>query len=298
MKHPIIAGSTDQSNLPQSNGPQSNEPDTLVWIGERDTLEFQEAYRYCESKVGQLAFRHSIDDALLRPASSVGRIIVARQTRRLLSADGIDQLTRSYPRASWLQLSGPLRSGCSHRMQGAPDAVGCSWHQWNQVLPRWLAVDRPTLRAESVPRTEFTTPTEPSTPASVVVVSQSVAAADPLMDWVVSLGATAIWSRGSDPFRVRNFDAVWWDDSAAPPATSVVWRQRIEACGSPSTHCRHAWFVNAPQFQCCQQAKLGGVDRILGKPFDIRCLAELLRPKETVIADRELTRLGRARLAA
>ena len=56
---------------------QLESPGTLIWIGERETIEFTEAFRFCEQVVPQMALRRNLAEAVSRPAQMVDRIVFA-----------------------------------------------------------------------------------------------------------------------------------------------------------------------------------------------------------------------------
>ncbi len=278
--------------IAQSHVETSKDQPTLLWIGDRASPEFQAAYQFCEANVAQLAMRRDVDEAVSRPAHAVGRILLARGTRQPLPTAGMNRLLRCYRQASWLQLRGTLCEGDRTGQSDLFDGVDCYWHQWNQTLPRWLHPCGTSARIETSPMIIG------QRPASVAVIAASIAAADPLMELIVSRGATAIWCRGPDAFRVRSVGAVWWDDSVARPASRTVWQQRIASCAAESTKCQHAWLVNSPRIECYRQARSGGVNMIVSKPFDIDCLAESLATGQTITEQREGSGSSRSLIAA
>ncbi len=239
------------SNIDRTTG-------TLMWIGRRDVAEFQDAYRFCESVASQMAYREDVDQAIGRPAGMVGSVIIARDHGPAITAEQFARLQHSAGQAKWLELMGRLCQAAPTQSQSLPDVARCRWHRWNQVLPKWLSGQgETTMNADS------------GTKTSVAIIAASFAAADPLMDLAVSQGATAVWCRQPDPFRVRGVDVVWWDDSVARHSTTSLWQQRIADCGTTSAGCRHVWLANAQRVECHRQASQGGVDLVLSKPFDV-----------------------------
>jgi hypothetical protein len=255
-----------------SNIDPSDRAGTLVWIGDREATEFQEAYRFCEQNVPQMAVRRDLADAIARPAYLVDRIVFARVSRRPITAAEVNELTATYPQASGLQLRGPLCEGDRHDRVWAGQR--CGWHEWNQVLPGWLREP-----AASVPYDGDRIST------SVAVVAASLAAADPLLDLIAGEGATAIWCPRPDAIRVRGVHAVWWDDSIAGPATASEWQRRLASSGANPDRCKHVWLVNGPRREACLGARQGGVSLVLGKPFRIACLADALATRDVVVSD-------------
>ena len=251
---------------------QPQRPGTLIWIGDRETTEFREAYRFCEDNVPQLALRRDLTDAVARPAGLVDRIVLARGWRHPITSTEVNALIATYPQASGLQLRGPLCEGDRHDHAWAGER--CGWQEWNQVLPGWL---RGPMVTEVNDGDRTTT--------SVAVVAATLASADPLMDVIVGEGATAIWCPRPDAMRVRGVHAVWWDDSIAGPATACEWQQRLAGSGAAPDRCQHVWLVNGPRRAACTSARQGGVSLVLGKPFRIACLAETLATRDGGVSD-------------
>lgn len=249
-----------------------DQPGTLIWIGDRDTVEFQPAYGFCEENVPQMAVRRDLADAVARPACLVDRIVFARASRHPITAANVNALTELYPQASGLQLRGPLCEGDRHDHAWAGER--CGWHDWQQVLPGWLRGSTVTATSDG-----------DQSATSVAVVAASLASADPLMDVIVGEGATAIWCPRPDAIRVRGVHAVWWDDSIAGPATASEWRQRLACSGANLQRCKHVWLVNGPRRAASLAACQGGVSLVLGKPFRLGCLAEALATRDVVVGD-------------
>lgn len=247
-----------------------------MWVGARDRPEFQDAYLFCEQHAAQLALRRDLDDALARPAASVERIVLLRQTREEQDRPREEQLVERYPEASIVQLLGPL---CAGESPGSLEPFGSKrfyWHQANQVLPGWFRTGRVADRAVNSVR------------RSVAVIASTESAAQPLLDLAASAGASAVWCRRGDRFRIRNVELFWWDDSAAPPASGEVWRERIAAVAGPvtavvgganaTTYCvqRHAWLAGGPTAAQCREAREAGVDAVITKPAQIEPLLDMI----------------------
>ena len=257
----------------------SQTPGTLMWVGDRRRAEFREAYAYCEQHAAQLASRRDLAEALARPAAAVERVVIARPTRLEPARQLQQELAAQYPSASVVHLLGPL---CAGESPSQLEPLGTSrfyWHQANQVLPKWLgASQRDAVSADSPRR-------------SVAVIAATESAAEPLLDLAASAGATAVWCRRADRFRIRNVDLVWWDDSAAPAVPVETWRQRLAtvsaaapawriggevAPGAPAQQVRHAWLVGGPTLRQCRQAGEAGVQTILTKPAQIGPLLSMI----------------------
>lgn len=267
-------------------GPLPAVPGTLVWVGDRNLDEFLEAYRFCENRVAQIAVRRDLWDAVRRPASSVRRVIVTRDSRRPLDDDAFRELRRAYPSACFLELMGPLcGDGVAKVAPGQP--VHIHWHQANQILPGWLqaadaAWDGPWARCGPgdgrSERGDSRREGGDSVARSVAVVAAVAANAEPLMDVAAAAGKVAVWCRHPDSFRLRNVDVVWWDDSATGRMGGDEWHRRMLAMRSAkmSDPQRHAWLVTAPNIEHCRTAYDAGVELILTKPARIEPLLAML----------------------
>lgn len=239
---------------------------TLMWIGDFKSPEFGEAYQHCLAQVAQFALRRNFDDALCRPAAQVRCILIAQATRRPLDRRCLELLREAYPEASFLNLQGTLCEGMREPADAVFDGNRHYWHRWNQVLPDWLS--RCGVAHDSLTRLNC---------RSVAVLTSSFGAGEPLMELAESAGATAVWCRRPDAHRVRNVDAVWWDDTVASPTSSDRWRERIAAFGGSGTRtAHHAWIVNAPRLEAQRQAIDGGIDLVVSKPHRIDCLLATL----------------------
>ena len=239
-----------------------------MWVGERASPEFADAYRLCESRVAQVAVRRDLGDALNRPAAMVQRILVTRSTRTEFDRDSMQQLAALYPCAEILQLLGSLCSGEAHGRAERFASERFYWHQANQVLPEWL---------ESCGFSD-----EPSAAIpvrSVAVVASTLSDAQPLLEIAAAAGVVAIWCRQPEFQRTRNIDVVWWDETAARPTSVAVWRQRLrqtDSGWSPPTGQRHAWLVSQPSSQHWRNAHEAGVELIVTKPGRIEPLYQML----------------------
>lgn len=247
---------------------------TLMWIGQRDHIEFKEVFRRCESQVSQLALRRDLGDAILRPASDVAGIIVTRQTRTAARIDLLNVLAKSYPDASLVQLLGAMCQGerPRHREPFAEKILYC--HQADQFLPQWLE------------NCSFAATTVDTAAKSVAIVTQSAQIAEPLMDLASSIGAAAFWCRQPSASIARNLDAVWWDDSAADGGTAAQWKERLASVTSQSKkQPTHVWLTNYPRTQLANAAYNAGVDFVISKPLKIASLLQTIHPAQNAVAD-------------
>ena len=240
---------------------------TLMWVGERSRPEFRGVFATCEAEVAQLALRSDVHDALSRPASDVACIIVTRQTRNSFHLEDLETLALEYPDAMLIQVLGSL---CEGERPRAIEPFGdhtVYWHQCNQFLPDWLRECGFVARANSKPVN------------SIAIVADTIQIADPLMELAASYGAAAFWCRQPYTLVARNFDAVWWDDSIATPATEQHWRDRIGAMTSKSSsQVAHAWLVSCPRIECVTAAQQAGVGLVVSKPANIDALLQTIAP--------------------
>lgn len=245
---------------------------TLLWVGDRDLPEFSDAYRYCESAVSQLAYRRDLGDAMRRPADAVRRIVITSPTRTRLDDPLLRDVCREYPAAEAVRLLGPLALGGKRDGGGSTRSQALPWHQAATFLVDWLgpaAADDPkrVVGDRSSDRSRC-----------VAIVAAGVIQAEPLLELAASAGAAAVWCRQPDPFRVRNIEIVWWDESAAPAETPAGWQRRFDdLAGFDRLGAkRHAWCVASPHLSDCRAARDAGVERIVVKPGRIGPLVEML----------------------
>ena len=253
-----------------------NAAGTLMWIGQRDHIEFKNIFRQCESQVPQLALRRDLSDAILRPASHVAGIIVTRQSRKSPRIDLLNMLVESYPDASLVQLLGSMCQGERPRQHEPFGSQILYWHQADQFLPQYLSHCAITARSTRL------------TAKSVAVVTQSAQIAEPLMDLASSVGAAAFWCRQPNPRVARNLDAVWWDDSAVNGGNCESWKRRLATInpvnisesksGQSPNKPTHVWLTNYPRTQLANAAYSAGVDYVISKPAKIDALLQTIQP--------------------
>jgi hypothetical protein len=242
---------------------------TLLWIGEREAVNFRDAYQYCEASVSQLAFRSTLQDASVRPASDVRRIIVARVDRTPISTEEIEPVARRHDGASWMAIEGPLCGGATRRLLNQPLREFCYLHQWRQSLPSWIS-HRQKPSSTSQPGV--------STGLSLAIIASNYEVASSLMDLADSCGCVSAWFRSPHPSRMRNFDNVWWDDSVATEATMGQWQQnsRLAQSSAFRRESKHVWLTNSTCSSVIQHALAAGVACVMTKPFRIDALLETL----------------------
>lgn len=234
---------------------------TLLWIGPRNGGEFAPPHRFCETTASQIAWRPSIQVALRRPASDVRCIVIAQDNRASISEVSLASLAKLYPDASRLNLLGSMCEGVCRYPVAYFGGDRHYWHRWNQILPDFVrscgVVDQSGRRA-----------------TSVLILASRFTDAETLLDLAESTGATAVWSRSSDTMRVRNVDAVWWDESVVTATTAETWMARTRAIGNSAA--RHAWIASGIRADQWNAAIAGGVERIVSKPYRIEPLIEML----------------------
>jgi Tfp pilus assembly protein PilV len=226
---------------------------TLIWIGDTTSAEFRGAVQYCLLNVSQLAFRRDIAEAESRSASDVRWILFAQSDRSHFERQ---RLVDRYPGAKLFNLRGPLCQGMGH----SSDAAGCDWQRWEQELPAWFG-----FKTSESPRCR-----------TVAVVAATLSTAEPLLDLAQSCGATAVWCRNASAHRLRNMDAVWWDDSVATPASQQVWMSRMDSFARADKPVQHAWIASSPTLLDAQQARSAGIGWLVSKPHRIDSLVRML----------------------
>lgn len=234
---------------------------TLLWIGPRDGDEFSPPHRFCETTASQIAWRVNVDAALNRPASDVHCIVIAQDNRAPISDAALDAIAKLYPASARLNLLGSMCEGVCRYPVAFFGGDRHYWHRWNQILPDFV---RSCGVVEEMDRRA----------TSVLILASRFTDAETLLDLAESTGATAVWSRSADTVRVRNVDAVWWDESVAPATTADVWTMRVGAIGNNAT--RHAWIASGIRADQWTAAIGGGVETVVSKPYRIDPLVDML----------------------
>ena len=270
-----IAMSTDTNSNSPTNlsihyAGETDAPGTLLWIGERSSEEFRDAFEHCQASASQVAVRQNLDDAFLRPAATVKAIVVTRLTTKQHCEGQLRRLADSYPDATFIQILGSLCAGerpSSSKVFGERTIYA---HQCNQYLPTWLS----ECGVKSI--------VESRAPSSILIVAHQHSNAEPLMDLASSAGIPTLWCKRPSGNLVRNVSAVWWDDSAARPTTTRNWQHRINEIEAsnrqiePSLRCRHVWLACWPRHQQIRTAIDGGIDLVISKPHEISLLSETI----------------------
>ncbi len=242
---------------------------TVVWVGPTRHPEFFDAYRYCKSVAPQIATRRSLTQLIARPASAVTHLIVARADRCGTPA-AWGSVRQRYATAEFISIASSLCDGHKRSGDPWPDLATIRFSRWDEVLPSWFGIRlrRPLHRA--------------SVRKSVLVVADRYEIAEPLLDWLSDGGHTALWQRSAVAARMRNIDAVIWDDSAAPPTCHPQWQRRMApfidaSATTPSRErSRQIWLALQPTAAEIADAKRGGVADVLTKPVALDALAGCL----------------------
>ena len=242
---------------------------TLLWVGDPTVSEFRSAYQHCVRHAAQIALRENVLEAVRRPAAEVHRIIIARTSRNPFRSEAFASLSQQYPEARWIDLLGSLCEGI--RQSSVVDATRVAWHRWEQVLPGWL---QDSELADSLACDVDDQPSHAA--GSVAVVASSFDVAQAYLDLAEFHGVTAVWCQSPDSMRVRNIEAVWWDDSTADAVTADVWRDRISKFDSANQPVRHAWITHTAWLDQQEAAIEGGIDTIISKPYRIDSLLRTL----------------------
>ena len=250
-------------------------PGTLLWIGQRGSAEFRDAFEHCQTSAAQIAIRPDLEDTFLRPAASVKAIVITRQTTQQYRDADLRGLARFYPEATIIQLLGSLCGGERPRSTDVFGKKTVYWHQWNQYLPQWLSA----CGVKSAVKSQAT--------SSILIVANQHSSAEPLMDLASSAGLPTVWCKRPNVRYARNLSAVWWDDSAARPTTTRNWQHRINQIESlnlqiePSLRCRHVWLASWPRHQETRAAIDAGIDLVISKPHEISLLSETIAQPES-----------------
>lgn len=227
---------------------------TLMWIGDRDSITFRDAYAFCDRHVSQLAYRENLQSAIERVATSVRTMIYCRDNDSAHSAEHFRQARELYTDAKSILLLGPLCAGARPSASDLFQVPSVIWHQWESVLPAYLRrcgwANRPA-----------------SPPNSIAVVAASYTKASALLAIASSGGASTIWCRPNQVAVLRQFDEVWWDDSAT---ASEDWSQLLGRHFDDATD--HVWISGHLTPNSKQRAIESGMELVITKPGDLSLL--------------------------
>lgn len=244
---------------------------TLVWVGPTDRPECMEAFRYCAERALQIAPRRTLEDLIARPAERVGRMVVARMDRAAASDSMLRQLATLFPNAEKTLLLGTDCEGEGRTGEPWPQFDRVYWHRWNQIVPAWFA-DRTHPTPLQSARGHYPQPTPFGSRAlrqNIAVIATSQSLAEGLLDAVAVRGHSVVWLPAMIPASVRNVDICLWDDSAAAPTSTALWRERLafSAWGPVRQRPRHAWLAGFPRVEDWAAARRAGVEGLISKPF-------------------------------
>ncbi len=284
--------------LPRSVSPAGGEPPvyTTLWIGQRQSAAFRDAYEYCELSSAQMAHRVDFADAAARPASNVRWVVVARVDRSPLPQSLLQTAAKRYCDADWLTLEGPHCAGAMRRsvdrsLESVRSSTTCYLHQWHQHLPGWMA--DATRSPGSV---------QYLAPRSLGIIADQFHNAETLMDLACGAAVAAVWLPTAHSHRMRNFDLLWWDDSVAFATSSRDWSKRLgrDRPSAPGGRSRAAnvWLTNNPCYLAASRAIAGGIDLVLTKPLRIETLLHTLEGVGSIISAAPSTSISPSRFAA
>ncbi|MCS7469032.1 hypothetical protein NZK35_20460 [Stieleria sp. ICT_E10.1] len=229
---------------------------TLLWIGDRDSNAYCDAYDFCESHVSQLAYRADLKSALLRPASAVRTILCCRDNDSAESIELFRTLCRLHGDAKAVLLLGPLCAGARPSPADLFDVPTIHWHQWESFLPGYLR------------RCGWANPPS-AAPQSIAVVASSYANASALLSIASSGPASAIWCRPDQLATLHRFDEIWWDDSATQ---GQPWDRLMDRLVDPPRE--HVWVSGNITPKAKSAAMEAGVDLVIAKPGDFSLLID------------------------
>ncbi|MCA9140844.1 MAG: hypothetical protein KDB00_28935 [Planctomycetales bacterium] len=227
---------------------------TLLWIGDRDASAYYHAYDFCETQVSQLAYRRDLKTALQRPATSVRTILCCRDNDSAESVQLFQELCRRHPDAKPLLLLGPL---CAGSRPSPGDLFGVptiNWHDWESFLPGYLR--RCGWANQPVER-----------PHSIAVVASNSANASALLSIASSGQASAVSCRPDQISSLRNFDEIWWDDSATKGRS---WSDLLGQVREPARE--NVWISNDVTPRSRRLAIEAGISLVIAKPGDYSLL--------------------------
>ena len=229
---------------------------TLLWIGDRDSVAFCDAYDFCESYVAQLAYRKDMDSALARPASAVRTILCCRDNDSAEAVDQFQRLCRQHPEAKAVLLLGPLCAGSRPSPSDLFDLPTIKWHEWESFLPAYLR--RCGWANQQIEQ-----------PSSIAIVASSYANASALLAIATSGSASALWCRPDQLASLHHFDEIWWDDSATQGRSWNELFGRLNQLPRKSV-----WISGSVTPRSKFEAIDAGVDLVIAKPGDFSLLIQ------------------------
>ena len=229
---------------------------TLVWIGDRDSSSYRDAYRFCDAHVSQLAHRPDLQAAITRPSTAVRTILCCRDNDSSESIDLFGDVCRLHGDAKAILLLGPLCAGSRPSPSDLFDVPSINWHEWESFLPRYLRrcgwAKQPSQR-----------------PQSIAIVASSYSNASALMTIASSGLASATWCRPDQLASLRHFEEIWWDDSST---TGRGWDHLMGRLREPSR--TNVWVSGNVTPRSKRTAHDAGVDLVIAKPGDFSLLID------------------------
>lgn len=271
--------------LEPKEAPRPNGGGTLVWVGPTDRPECLEAFRYCAERALQIAPRRTLADLLARPAERVGRVVVARMDRTAASDQDLRQLEVLFPGAEKTLLLGADCEGEARTGEPWPQFDRVYWHRWNQVVPAWFADDFPRARLTAAhPASARQRDLQPIAyrprmlRQNVAVIAAAQSHVEGLLDAVAALGHSVVWLPAAIPANIRNVEICLWDDTAAPPTSTALWRERLafSVWGPVRQRPRHAWVVGFPRVEDWAAARRAGIEGLISKPFSTQVIHDFI----------------------
>ncbi|MCC9600044.1 hypothetical protein LOC67_05680 [Stieleria sp. JC731] len=231
---------------------------TLLWIGDRRSIAFQDCYAYCDANVSQLAYRRGVEDALARPASDVNAILVCRENDSAQVKVSFDALLERYPAIEPTLLLGPLCAGCRPNPIETLGGKAIWWHDWQSRLPKHLQ-DCGVVEAT------------PSQPDSIAIVTRDHAMGEALAAMVEHEPVTTLVCDPEQLVSTQNFAEYWWDDSAIKPSSFG----QLEV--HKTRNAFNVWIANQVSPLLRDRAIESGFDQVIAKPGDFGGLLRRVR---------------------
>jgi hypothetical protein len=246
--------------------------DSALWIGSTDHVEMKPFWRICQGLCDTIAVRSGLQAAIQTPTRHpVRRVLITQPNRHHESAfthdrvpERIMRLRTQYPDAKILVLRGSMVAPTVQLPAVDPIAINgwvesVSYREAESFLPYWLA-DEPSLGLPSRPLivVAATSETADAIISSIALVAKKQKVEVPWMTWRPTLAS----------YQTTGIGNVLWDDSAAPPASSEIWRRRIQT--APSS--RHVWATGTANHDERDTAVENGIAAIVEKPGRWECL--------------------------
>ena len=229
---------------------------TLLWIGDRDSEVYRDAYEFCESHVSQLAHRPDLRAAIMRPATAVRTIVCCRDNDSSESLDLFQMICRLHDQAKAFLLLGPLCAGSRPSPTETFEVPSIRWHEWESLLPGYLR--RCGWANQPVER-----------PRSIAVIASSFANASALLTIASSGRASAVWCRPHQLSALRHFDEIWWDDSSM---SGEDWEGLLNR--QKAMRAEHVWVSGDVTPRSKRAAIDAGVSLVIAKPGDFSLLID------------------------